>query len=66
MNGSVKCVDNQGINIECMHVKCKSIVTIMWNNYTRIKFHFYQLYFHKLGPKKTQISQQLGSFELVA
>ncbi len=52
MNGNVKCVDNQSRNIECMHVKCKSIVKIMWNNSTRIKFHFYQLYFHKLDKKK--------------
>ncbi len=43
MYGSVKCVENQGRNIECMHVKCKSIVIIMWNNYIGIKFHFYHL-----------------------
>jgi len=23
MNGNVKCVENQGRNNECMHVKCK-------------------------------------------
>jgi hypothetical protein len=40
MNGSVKCVENQGRNIECMHVKCTSIVAIVWNNFARIKFHF--------------------------
>jgi hypothetical protein len=45
MNGSVKCVENQGRNNECMHVKWKSIVTIVWNNYMRIKFHLYQFYF---------------------
>jgi hypothetical protein len=43
MNGSVKCVDNQGKNNECMHVKCKSIVTLVWNNSIGIKFHFYHL-----------------------
>jgi hypothetical protein len=42
MNGNVKCVENQGRNNECMHVKCKYVVTIVWNNYERIKFHFYQ------------------------
>jgi hypothetical protein len=24
-------------------VKCKYVVTIMWNNFARIKFHFYHL-----------------------
>jgi hypothetical protein len=42
MNCNVKCVENQSKNSECMHVKCKYVVTIMWNNYVRIKFHFYQ------------------------
>jgi hypothetical protein len=42
MNCNVKCVENQGKNSECMHVKCKCVVTITWNNYARIKFHFYQ------------------------
>jgi hypothetical protein len=42
MNFNVKCVENYGKNSECMHVKCKYVVTIMWNNYARIKFHFYQ------------------------
>jgi hypothetical protein len=41
MNESVKCVENQGQNSECMHVKCKYVVTIMWNNSVGIKFHFY-------------------------
>jgi hypothetical protein len=41
MDGSVKCVENQCKNSECMHVKCKSLVTVMWNNSTGIKFHFY-------------------------
>ncbi len=40
MNGNVKGVENQGKNTKCMHVKCKSIVTVMWNNSTRIKFHY--------------------------
>jgi hypothetical protein len=30
MNGSVKCVEKQGKNSECMHVKCKFIVIVMW------------------------------------
>jgi hypothetical protein len=41
MNGNVECVDKQGRNSECMHVKCKFVVTIMWNNFVGIKFHFY-------------------------
>jgi hypothetical protein len=52
MNGSVKCVDNQGKNTECMHVKCKSIITILWNNSIGINIHFYQFYFHKLDQNK--------------
>jgi hypothetical protein len=43
MNDNVKCVEKQSINSECMHVKCKTIVTIMWNNSTGIKFHVYHL-----------------------
>jgi hypothetical protein len=43
MNGSVKCVENQGRKIECMHVKCKYVITIVWNNSTGIKFHLYHL-----------------------
>jgi hypothetical protein len=33
------------INAEsgCMHVKCKFVDTIKWNNFARIKFHFYHL-----------------------
>jgi hypothetical protein len=38
MNGKVKCVENQGRNNECMHVKCKSFITVMWNNFVGIKF----------------------------
>jgi hypothetical protein len=41
MNVSVKCVEVQGRNNECMYVKCKSIVIIVWNNYTWITFHLY-------------------------
>jgi hypothetical protein len=41
MNGNVKCVKNEGRNNECMHVKCKYIATIVWNNSVGIKFHFY-------------------------
>ncbi len=51
MNGNVKCVENQGRNIECMHMKCKPIVTIVWNNFTRIKFHFYLCIFTLLLVK---------------
>jgi len=43
MNGGVKCVDNQSKNSECMHVKCKYVVTVVWNNCIGIKFHFYHL-----------------------
>jgi hypothetical protein len=43
MNGKVKYVENQGKNSECMLVKCKSIVIIVWNNFVGIKFHFYHL-----------------------
>jgi hypothetical protein len=43
MNGNVKFVKKQNRNNECMHVKCKSIVIVMWNNSARIKFHFYYL-----------------------
>jgi hypothetical protein len=38
MNGRINCVDNQGRNNECMHVKCKYVVIIMWNNFLGIKF----------------------------
>jgi hypothetical protein len=38
MNGSVKCVEKQGINSECMHVRCKYVIIVMWNNFARIKF----------------------------
>jgi hypothetical protein len=29
MNARIKCVENQGKNNECMHVKCKSIVIVV-------------------------------------
>ncbi len=41
MDGNVKCVENQCRNSGCLHVKCKYVVTIVWNNYAIIKFHFY-------------------------
>jgi hypothetical protein len=41
MNGSVMYVEDESKNNECMHVKCKSIVIIMWNNFVGIQFHFY-------------------------
>jgi hypothetical protein len=37
MNDKVKYVENQGRNSECMHVKCKYVVMVVWN-----KYHFYQ------------------------
>jgi hypothetical protein len=40
MNGGVKYVENQGRNIEFMHLKSKSIITVIWNNSVGIKFHF--------------------------
>jgi hypothetical protein len=43
MNGSVKCVEKQNINSECIHVKYKYVVIVTWNNYARIKFHLYHL-----------------------
>jgi hypothetical protein len=30
MNGSVKYVENQGKNSECMHVKCKYVATVIF------------------------------------
>jgi hypothetical protein len=42
MNGSVKCVEKQSKNNECMHVKCKFVVTLVWNNFAAINFHIYQ------------------------
>jgi hypothetical protein len=41
MNGNVKCVEKPNKNSECVHVKCKFIVTVMRNNFVGIKFHFY-------------------------
>jgi hypothetical protein len=38
MNGKCMCVKNQSKNGECMHMKCKSIVTVEWNNLVGIKF----------------------------
>jgi hypothetical protein len=38
MNGRVTCVENPCKNSECMHVKCKFFVTIVSNNFARIKF----------------------------
>jgi hypothetical protein len=42
VNGNVKCVEKQSRNNECMHVKCKYVIIVVWNNFARIKFHFYQ------------------------
>ncbi len=41
MNGSVKCVENQGKNNEFMHLKCKYVVIVVLNNSIGIKFQFY-------------------------
>jgi hypothetical protein len=49
MNGNVKCVEKQGINIESMHVKCKSIIIVVWNNFVGIKFHFYHPFQINIG-----------------
>ncbi len=43
MNGSVNCVEKQGKNNECMHMNYKYVVTVVWNNFAGIKFHFYHL-----------------------
>jgi hypothetical protein len=42
MNGNVKCVEKKSKNNECVHVKWKFVVTIVWNNYERINLHIYQ------------------------
>jgi len=41
MNGNVKFVKIKDKNNEHMHVKCKFIVTIMWNILQEFKFHLY-------------------------
>lgn len=38
MNGKIKCAKNLGKNHECMHVKCKYLVTVLWNNFVGIEF----------------------------
>jgi hypothetical protein len=40
MNGRIKCVENLGRNNECMHVKCKFVIKVMWNNFVGINFIF--------------------------
>jgi hypothetical protein len=40
MNDIIKCVENQGKNNECMHVKCKYVVIIMWNILQELSFIF--------------------------
>jgi hypothetical protein len=42
MNGSVKFVENENINSEYKHVKCKYVVIVVWNILQEFKFHFYQ------------------------
>ncbi len=47
LNDKVKCVENQGKNSECMHVKCKYVVTIVLNilqesNFTSTKLQLVQ------------------------
>jgi hypothetical protein len=63
MNGNVKCVENQGINIECMHVKCKSIIIVVWNNFAGIKFHFYQCGSRKRNKKTFKMILYMFAFE---
>ncbi len=41
MNGNVKCVENPTKNNECMHVMCKFVVIVKWNNFAGSKFHIY-------------------------
>jgi hypothetical protein len=43
MNGNVKGVEKQSRNRKCMHVMCKFVIIVVWNNYAGIKFHFYHL-----------------------
>jgi hypothetical protein len=43
MNCKVKCVENPSRNSECMHMKCKFVLIVVWNNFVGIKFHFYHL-----------------------
>jgi hypothetical protein len=43
MNGNAMGIEKQNKIDECMHVKCKFVVIVVWNNSTRIKFHFYHL-----------------------
>ncbi len=40
MNGIMKYVKNKDRNGECMHMKCKYIVTVEWNNLAKNKFSF--------------------------
>jgi hypothetical protein len=35
---AVLCVEKHSTNIECMHVKCKFVVIVVWNNFEGIKF----------------------------
>jgi hypothetical protein len=35
MNGNVKDVEKHGRNTECMHVKSKYVIIIMWNNFCK-------------------------------
>jgi hypothetical protein len=43
MNDSVKFVETWDKNSEHMHVKCKYVITIVWNILQKIKFQFYHL-----------------------
>jgi hypothetical protein len=38
MDGKIKRVENPSRNSECMHVKWKFVVTVLWNNYVGINF----------------------------
>jgi hypothetical protein len=41
MNGIMKYVKNKDRNGECMHMKCKYIVTVEWNNLAKNKFSWW-------------------------
>jgi hypothetical protein len=49
MNGTVKCVENQGKIIKFMHVKCKYVIIVVWNIFAGFKFHFYQKSIYAVG-----------------
>jgi fatty acid desaturase len=49
MNGRIKCAKNLSRNRECMHVKCKFVVTMLWNNFVEVNsllpiWHYYVMF----------------------